>query len=244
MPLGLKRYYGGQDLHFITCSCYRRQPWLGTPARRTLFLNILEQVRAAYDFTVIGYVVMPEHIHLLLSEPNDGNLSRVMQVLKQRVARRVLTSVRRRKCASQTSLRDRDPEHFWQRGSMISTCGATTSELRSCATCTATRCDEGWYLNQISGPGAVSVFMLTASLGPSSSMHPAQPNLEYEPPPPDPVEVRGTHPFAKSAKGWGTLSFFFTNKRVGHPPLDEPGNLWGIESPPEDWLPKFLRAAA
>ena len=79
MPIGLKRYYGSQDLHFITCSCYQRRPCLGTPARRTLFLNVLEQVRLAYDFTVIGYVVMPEHIHLLLSEPDEGDLSRVMQ---------------------------------------------------------------------------------------------------------------------------------------------------------------------
>ena len=115
VPLGLRRHYGGQDLHFITCSCYRRRPWLGTPARRTLFLNILEQARVAYGFTVIGYVVMPEHIHLLLSEPNEGDLSRVMQVLKQRLARRVLTSARRRKCASQTSLWDGNVEHFWQR---------------------------------------------------------------------------------------------------------------------------------
>jgi putative transposase len=115
VPLGLKRYYGGQDLHFITCSCYHRRPWLGTPARRTLFLNILEHVRVAYDFTVIGYVVMPEDIHLLLSEPDEGDLSRVMQVLKQRLARRVLTCARRRKCAGQTSLWDGNVEHFWQR---------------------------------------------------------------------------------------------------------------------------------
>jgi REP element-mobilizing transposase RayT len=76
VPIGLKRYYGGEDLHFITCSCYQRSPWLGSPAWRTLFLNVLEQVRVAYGFTVIGYVVMPEHIHLLLSEPDEGDPSR------------------------------------------------------------------------------------------------------------------------------------------------------------------------
>ncbi len=32
---GLQRYYGGRDLHFITCSCYRRQPQLGTARRRS-----------------------------------------------------------------------------------------------------------------------------------------------------------------------------------------------------------------
>jgi hypothetical protein len=32
MTKGLHRYYGNHDLHFITCSCYHRQPQLDTPA--------------------------------------------------------------------------------------------------------------------------------------------------------------------------------------------------------------------
>jgi putative transposase len=47
----------------------RRQPFPGTARRRDLFLTVLEQVRRRYEFVVAGYVVMPEHIHLLLSEP-------------------------------------------------------------------------------------------------------------------------------------------------------------------------------
>jgi REP element-mobilizing transposase RayT len=39
----LKRYSGAGDLHFITCSCYRRQPLLGTARRPDLFLTVLEQ---------------------------------------------------------------------------------------------------------------------------------------------------------------------------------------------------------
>jgi hypothetical protein len=62
----LKRYYGAGDFHFITCSCYRRQPLLGTPGRRDLFLTVLEQVRRRYHFVVAGYVIMPEHVHLLI----------------------------------------------------------------------------------------------------------------------------------------------------------------------------------
>jgi len=42
MPKSLKRYYGTGDLHFITCSCYQRMPWLDTALRRNLFLSILE----------------------------------------------------------------------------------------------------------------------------------------------------------------------------------------------------------
>jgi len=66
MKRNLKRYYGAGDLHFITCSCYRRQLLPSTPRRRDLLLTVLEQVRKRYQFVVVGYVIMPEHIHLLI----------------------------------------------------------------------------------------------------------------------------------------------------------------------------------
>jgi REP element-mobilizing transposase RayT len=65
---GLKRLYGSGDLHFITASYYRRQPLLGTAGRRDLFLKVFEQARRRYQFVVLGYAVMPEHFHLLISE--------------------------------------------------------------------------------------------------------------------------------------------------------------------------------
>jgi hypothetical protein len=43
---------------------------LGQAHRRDLLLQVLERVRRRYRFVVVGYVVMPEHMHLLLSE--DG----------------------------------------------------------------------------------------------------------------------------------------------------------------------------
>jgi len=49
MRRNLTRYYGAGDLHFITCSCYRRQPLLGSARRRDLFLTVLEQVRKRYE---------------------------------------------------------------------------------------------------------------------------------------------------------------------------------------------------
>ena len=90
MPRGLRRYYGQDHLHFINCSCYHRQAWLATPQRRDLFSQILEETRQHYGLVVVGYVVMPEHIHMLISESERGTPSTVMQVVKQRFARRVL----------------------------------------------------------------------------------------------------------------------------------------------------------
>jgi putative transposase len=90
MPRGLHRTYGAHHLHFITCSCYRRLPFLRTARSRDRFLTILEQTRLRYRFAVVGYVVMPEHIHLVITEPEVGNPSTVMQVVKQRTARALL----------------------------------------------------------------------------------------------------------------------------------------------------------
>ena len=83
----LERRYGFGHLHFITCSRYRRLPFFSSGHRRDVFLKILHEVRDRYDFALLGYVVMPEHIHLLISEPNVGTPSLVTQVLKQRVSR-------------------------------------------------------------------------------------------------------------------------------------------------------------
>ena len=82
MPRGLTRYYGGHDLHFITFSCYQRRPFLNTAASRDLFLETLEETRLKYEFRVAGYVIMPEHVHLLVSEPKQALLSKAIQALK------------------------------------------------------------------------------------------------------------------------------------------------------------------
>lgn len=82
MPQTLHRFYRAGELHFITFSCYQRQALLGTESRRDLFAQSLEPVRRRYRLVVLGYVVMPEHVHLLVSEPQRENLSVVIQALK------------------------------------------------------------------------------------------------------------------------------------------------------------------
>ena len=85
---------------------------LGTPQRRTRFLDLLEQTRQRYGFVVVGYVVMPEHFHLLISEPEKGTPSTVMQVLKQRFSQHVLRAERR--SSAQAQLWEQGPQHMWQ----------------------------------------------------------------------------------------------------------------------------------
>ncbi len=93
MPTNLHRYYGAGYSHFITTSCYQRRPLLGTPRSRDLFLEVLEQIRQRHQFVVVGYVVMPEHVHLLFTEPERGDPSLVLAALKQTFAHRLLREV-------------------------------------------------------------------------------------------------------------------------------------------------------
>jgi putative transposase len=91
MQKRLVRYHVSGHTHFVTFSCYRREPYLRRGQERELFERSLETMRARYDFQVFGYVVMPEHVHLLVSEPKKCLLPEALQALKLSV------SVRQRK---------------------------------------------------------------------------------------------------------------------------------------------------
>ena len=116
MPNRLRRYYGAGYSHFITTSCYQRMPLLGNARNRDLFVQVLEQVRRRYHFVLVGYVVMPEHVHLLMGEPERGNPSVVMQAIKQGFARRLLARLRRVNQSQQLWLWSAPVErgHIWQ----------------------------------------------------------------------------------------------------------------------------------
>ena len=120
MPQRLRRIYGFGHLHFITFSCYRRLPLLASARSRNVFVRTLDQVRRGYGFKLVGYVVMPEHVHLLISEPERGTPSTVLKRLKQRVSRQLRRKPRRGVSVAQrafpfASSRNGPLKQFWQR---------------------------------------------------------------------------------------------------------------------------------
>ncbi len=88
MPRNLVRYQKCGVFHFITFSCYHRLPHLGSAAARDLFEDALERTRRSHIFVVAGYVVMPEHVHLLIGEPLKGAVAEVIHALKLSVTLR------------------------------------------------------------------------------------------------------------------------------------------------------------
>jgi putative transposase len=68
-------------------SCHDRKPYLASPRAASIFEHSLESMRSKYHFQLLGYVVMPEHVHLLLSEPPTHPLSTVLGSLKRSVSK-------------------------------------------------------------------------------------------------------------------------------------------------------------
>jgi len=59
--------------------CDRRRRWLVSTVANHTFERALERIRRGFSLTVYGYVIMPEHVHLLLSEPQTGTLAEAIK---------------------------------------------------------------------------------------------------------------------------------------------------------------------
>jgi len=117
MPKQLRRITGRDDLHFITFCCYQRRPLLASVRARNLAVQILREVRARYGFALVGYVIMPEHMHLLINESPTLKPETVIQVFKQRVSRRIRGKKRAVKAQLELAFPGEEAglRRFWQR---------------------------------------------------------------------------------------------------------------------------------
>ncbi len=98
MPYGLKRFQKAEALHFITFSCFHRLQLLPAPEPKDTFEAVLEQIRARHQARIYAYVLMPEHVHLLVNEPPSILLAQLVKALKQTTSRKLKG----------------DQERFWQ----------------------------------------------------------------------------------------------------------------------------------
>jgi putative transposase len=105
----------------LTFSCYRRYAFLGHDRTREWFCEALDAARRRFDFQLWAYVVMPEHVHVLVW-PGDAadQMSRFLQTVKEPVARK---AIRHFKTAAPTWLArvtvregQRLRHRFWQPG--------------------------------------------------------------------------------------------------------------------------------
>jgi putative transposase len=132
MPRGLRRFQHSKQSHFVTFSCYRRLPLFSSSEFFDGFVRCLEEMRRRFEARIYGYVVMPEHVHLLMSEPEVLALAEAIHFLKLSFAKRIGGLRSARQSGSQVSapntrtpcdekrgwganLGHEAPDSFWQK---------------------------------------------------------------------------------------------------------------------------------
>ncbi|MCG3128099.1 MAG: hypothetical protein CHACPFDD_02974 [Phycisphaerae bacterium] len=113
---------GFDDARFLTFSCFRRQALLSKDRARGWFVDALDRSRRTHGFHLWAWVIMPEHVHLLLwpgLEP--AQLAHILYTLKKSVSNRALAFVRSKAPEFLPALTNVDrhgtvTHRFWQRG--------------------------------------------------------------------------------------------------------------------------------
>ena len=78
--------------YFVTSSTYNRRRLFQVTATAELFLETLQHYRREGHYKLHAFVLMPDHIHLLLT-PNDITLERAIQLIKGGFSRRLASKL-------------------------------------------------------------------------------------------------------------------------------------------------------
>ncbi len=110
------------EARFLTFSCFRRQPFLSRERTCAWFLDALDRARRTHGFDLLAYVVMPEHVHLLVYPGESPHrMADFLYTLKKSVSSRAVEYVRKTAPLFLDRMRDEQPNgqvsyRFWQRG--------------------------------------------------------------------------------------------------------------------------------
>ncbi len=86
----IRRYEDRRHLHELTFSCHRRLPLLTNDGWRKLLCHSLNAACDAEGFSLIAFVFMPEHVHLLvLPKTDESKVSRLLARTKQPASKQI-----------------------------------------------------------------------------------------------------------------------------------------------------------
>jgi putative transposase len=116
-----RRYDVPGDAHCLTFSCFRRLPLLGRDRSRRWMLDALNLGRSQGKYDLWAYVIMPEHVHVVLLPHREATIAGILTTLRQSVSKRALVWLRQHAPAFLAEIEDLQPNgdrayRFWQRG--------------------------------------------------------------------------------------------------------------------------------
>lgn len=117
----LQRWNREGDDHFLTFSCFRRQPLLSNEKWRTMLGTDLRAACDDLDIALLAYVFMPEHVHLVVRlRQKRYSISEFLSAFKKPVGRTILASLRKNGSPLLEKLRTQSAatirHRFWQPG--------------------------------------------------------------------------------------------------------------------------------
>ncbi len=117
-----RRIHEPGHAHALTFCCFRRQPFLSKDRSRQWTIEAIAAARLRHNFHLWAYVLMPEHVHLLICPTTDScDLSAILNSIKQSVAKRAVRFVKAHAPEFLPRMTDLQPNgqsafRFWQRG--------------------------------------------------------------------------------------------------------------------------------
>ena len=117
-----KRYNIPRHAHYLTFSCFQRRPFLAKDRSRQWLVNAIRRARTLHDFHLWAWVIMLEHVHLILWPQRESySISEILTSIKKPVTNAALRHVRRHAPLFLEFMRDTQPDgsvsyRFWQRG--------------------------------------------------------------------------------------------------------------------------------
>ncbi|GMV25995.1 MAG: hypothetical protein AMXMBFR58_20260 [Phycisphaerae bacterium] len=104
-------------LRFITFSCHRRIPLFSSPSVAWVFVRAMASARVRRKFRLIAWVVMPEHIHMIILPPDGEPLAKILAGIKTSVAKHCIGRWTEMRARILDRLADGNgTPRFWQRG--------------------------------------------------------------------------------------------------------------------------------
>jgi putative transposase len=107
--------------HELTSSCYCQKPYLNDSRVCKILMEEIESARRLYDFDLWAYVIMPNHVHLLLwPKKRQYDIAEIQQAIKGRTARRYSEWQLENDCSRYETYKVKERGEmrfrFWQRG--------------------------------------------------------------------------------------------------------------------------------
>ncbi|MCP4569545.1 MAG: hypothetical protein GY841_18365 [FCB group bacterium] len=115
----LKHFDNLGTARFVTFSCFHYHRLLTDESAVIVFLSEVEKAREKYDLSILGYVIMPNHVHLVLNPHSEIQLGPAVGRIKSQSGKKIIglwKKSRPSKLVKLAVIRDDKPRYaFWQR---------------------------------------------------------------------------------------------------------------------------------